>query len=277
MDEESDKVTESESGLALFGVKRRDPQPHPRGVTTSAWREYQNLSDNSADAAELRREGGCPQPPRYVGGGSDQLPEDSRAAEFIPWLSILIPRNAAAEDPSSQNFVFRSVPPPQSHPADSNRLETMLRRGTAAALPQPMESRPISNRDVLRFFSTHLWLHPPHPRGVTTSAWREYQNLSDNSADADELRREGGCPQPPRYVGGGSDQLPEDARAAEFIPWLSILIPRNAAAEDSRPPLTDGISAHFKIAMFCDFSPRTCGYTPIQGLSGGGTVVDSSL
>ena len=30
-----------------------------RGVTTSAWREYQNLFHNSACFAELRWEGGC--------------------------------------------------------------------------------------------------------------------------------------------------------------------------------------------------------------------------
>jgi len=39
-------------------------------------------------------------------GGSDALPKDSRAAELMPWLSILVPRNAAAEDPSSQNFAM---------------------------------------------------------------------------------------------------------------------------------------------------------------------------
>ena len=43
-------------------------------------------------------------------------------------------------------------------------------------------------------------------------------------------------------------------------------LPRNAAAEDSRPPSTDGIPSHSEIAMFCDFSPCTCGYTRAAGV-----------
>ena len=129
------------------------------GVTRSGWREYQNLSDNSACAAEPRREGGCPQPPRYVGGGSDQLPEDSRAAEFIPWLSILIPANAAAEDPSSQNFVLFC-----DHAPNQILTATDRRSCYAVARQPPSLNRwnigPFQNRVVLRFFSTHLWLHP---------------------------------------------------------------------------------------------------------------------
>ena len=83
-------------------------------------------------------------------GGSDQLPEDSRAAEFIPWLSILFPamrrlRTAALPQVPAmpglstgpRKTSYCSVTAPQSNPADSNRPEILLHRGAASRLMAP--------------------------------------------------------------------------------------------------------------------------------------------
>ena len=41
----------------------------------------------------------------------------------------------------------------------------------------------------------------------------------------------------------------------------------------SRPPSTDGISAHFEIALFYDFSTRTCDHTR----DGGAAKIDLAM
>ena len=78
--------------------------------------------------------------------------------------------------------------------------------------------------------------------------------------------------EPPNY--GGRAAVLSRRDTSERIRWTSERfprrriysvvfhsLPRNAAAEDSRPPSTDGITSHCKIAGLYDFSPRTCGYT----------------
>ncbi len=68
-------------------------------------------------------------------GGFAPPPEDSRAAKIIRWLPIPVPAMRRLRTRLRKTSYCSVTAPPQSNPADSNRREILLRRGTAAALP----------------------------------------------------------------------------------------------------------------------------------------------